>query len=198
MKTISTFILSLSMCVFTGCQTVHNKPLPATPHSEALIFREGDTLKIAFPGSPNLDTTQQIRVDGKITLQLAGELSAIGLTPAELEKAIADKYGSQLLTKQVTVTVISSTIPVYVTGAVMHAQKVISDHPITALQAIMEAGGFDYTKANLKDVRVIRNEDGRQNTYLINMKEVLGGSKVDPFYMKPFDIIYVPERFSML
>jgi len=164
---------------------------------ESLILREGDVLKITFPGSPNLDTTQQIRRDGKITLQLAGELTATGMAPSDLEKEIAKAYGSQLASKEVTVTVISSSIPVFVTGAVLHPQKVVADHPISALEAIMEAGGFDYAKANLKDVHVIRYVDGSQHTYFLNLKLVMQGKHSDPFYLKPFDIIYVPERFSM-
>ena len=166
-------------------------------HAESLILREGDVLKITFPGSPNLDSTQPIRRDGKITLESAGELDATGMSPADLEKEISKAYGSQLVSKEVTVTVISSSISVYVTGAVLSPHKVVADHPITALEAIMEAGGFDYAKANLKDVRVIRYEDGRAHTYDLNLKEVLGGKQVEPFYLKPGDIVYVPERFSM-
>ena len=181
----------------TGCQTSQPKPPPVTPHSEALILREGDVLKISFPGSPNLDTTQTIRRDGKITLQLAGEITATGISPSDLEKEIAKAYGSQLISKEVTVTVISSSISVFVTGAVLNPHKVVADHPISALEAIMEAGGFDYAKANLKNVRVIRYENGSQHTYFLNLKDVMRGKQSDPFYLKPSDIVYVPERFSM-
>jgi polysaccharide export outer membrane protein len=166
-------------------------------HSESLILREGDVLKISFPGSPNLDTTQQIRRDGKITLESVGEINAVGLSPSDLEKEISKTYGSQLVTKEVTVAVVSSSIPVFVTGAVLRPEKVLSDHPITALEAVMEAGGFDYSKANMKDVRVIRNENGREHTYILNLKLVMEGKQVDPFFLKPYDIIYVPERFQM-
>jgi polysaccharide export outer membrane protein len=166
-------------------------------HSESLILREGDVLKISFPGSPNLDTTQQIRRDGKITLESVGEINAVGLAPADLEKEISKTYGAQLVTKEVTVAVVSSSIPVFVTGAVLRPEKVLSDHPITALEAVMEAGGFDYSKANMKDVRVIRNENGREHTYVLNLKLVMQGKQVDPFFLKPYDIIYVPERFQM-
>ena len=189
--------MTVLLLTATGCETNQPKQPPATPHSEALILREGDILKISFPGSPNLDTTQQIRRDGKITLQLAGEITATGMSPSDLEKQIAKAYGSQLISKEVTVTVVSSSIPVFVTGAVLHPQKVVADHPISALEAIMESGGFDYAKANLKDVRVIRYENGRQHTYFLNLKLAMQGSQSDPFYLKPFDIIYVPERFSM-
>lgn len=190
--------MTVLLLTATGCQTSQPKQPSNPPHSEALILREGDVLKIAFPGSPNLDTAQTIRRDGKITLQLAGEITATGISPSDLENEIAKAYGTQLITKEVTVTVISSSIPVFVTGAVLRPQKVVADHPISALEAIMEAGGFDYAKANMKDVHVIRYENGRQHTYVLNLKLVMQGSQASPFYLKPFDIIYVPERFSML
>jgi len=189
-------VLTLLLLTAAGCQTSEPKPRPTSPQGEALILREGDALKITFPGSPNLDTTQTIRRDGKITLQLAGEITATGKTPSELEKEIADAYGSQLLNKEVSVTVISSSIPVFVTGAVLNPHKVMSDHPITALEAIMEAGGFDYAKANLKDVRVIRFENDHQQTYQLNLKLAMEGKQSEPFPLKPYDIVYVPERFT--
>jgi polysaccharide biosynthesis/export protein len=209
------FAMAVLLLAATGCETSqpdavfessssnastrtnHSSQLSGSIHSEALILREGDTLKISFPGSPNLDTTQQIRRDGKITLQLVGEITATEITPTDLEKKIADTYGSQLVTKEVSVTVISSSIPVFVDGAVLHPQKVMSDHPITVLEAIMEAGGFDYSRANMKDVRVIRYENGSEHTYILNLKAVLDGKPSEPFYLKPYDIIHVPERFSM-
>ena len=61
----------------------------------------------------------------------------------------------------------------------------------------MEAGGFDYTKANLKAVNVIRREGNNMKHYVLNLKAVLDGLDNEPFYLKPGDIIYVPERFNM-
>jgi hypothetical protein len=49
----------------------------------------------------------------------------------------------------------------------------------------------------MKDVRIIRSENGREHTYILNLKSVMQGKQMNPFYLKPYDIIYVPERFSM-
>jgi protein involved in polysaccharide export with SLBB domain len=81
----------------------------------------------------------------------------------------------QLSSKEVTVEVQSSSIPVYVTGAVLRPGKITSDHPITALEAIMEAGGFDYTKANLKAVVIIRQEGNQTKKYNLNLKLEMEG-----------------------
>ena len=90
-----------ALAVVTGCQTEPSQftsPVPAVTNSlrpvipeavtapaatnaAAFTLREGDILKITFPGSPNLNNVQQIRTDGKITLPLIGEVQAAGLTP---------------------------------------------------------------------------------------------------------------------
>jgi polysaccharide biosynthesis/export protein len=165
--------------------------------NELMNLREGDVLKISFPGSPSLDTTQTIRRDGKISLQLVGDVDASGITPSGLEHKLVDLYSNQISSKQVTVQVLSSSLSVYVTGMVLRPGKVLSDHPITALEAVMEAGGFDYTKADTKDVTVIRQEGNVMKNYKLNLKAVLMGQQHEPFYLKPDDIVYVPERFSM-
>ena len=195
--------------LLAGCQTQTVSPaysvseqdgttneLTAT-NSELLQLREGDVVNISFPDSPTFDTTQPIRRDGRITLKLIGDVDVVGLTPSALEAKLLDLYATQLTTKQVTVEVVSSTLLVYVTGMVMHPGKVVSDHPITALEAVMEAGGFDYATANPKDVTVIRREGNVMKHYMLNLKDVLRGKQSEPFFLKPGDIIYVPERFSM-
>jgi len=169
----------------------------AAKTNELMNLREGDVLKISFPGSPTLDTTQTIRRDGKITMQLVGDVDAAGMTPVALEKKLVDLYRPQLTSTQVSVQVVSSALTIYVTGMVLRPGKVLSDHPITALEAVMEAGGPDYTKANLKNVAVIRQEGNVMKNYRVNLKDVLGGKENAPFYLKPDDIVSVPERFSM-
>jgi len=196
-----TMLATLAVAILTavaGCQTTPTKaPVQtAAEQSNAIILREGDVLKITFPGAPNLNDSQQIRRDGKIALSLVGEVAAAGLTPADLEKEILKLYSSQLVTKEVTVTVTSSSFPIFVTGAVIRPGKILSDHPITALEAIMEAGGFDYTKADLGHVRVVRNEKDGTKNYTLNLKQALEAHQSTPFYLKPSDIVYVPEKFS--
>ena len=196
--------------MLAGCQTQSFSPTDALKeqdaaasiltrtNSELLRLREGDVVKISFPSSPTFDTTQQIRRDGRITMSLVGDVDIVGMTPSELEKKMVDLYAAQLSSKLVTVEVVSSLIPIYVTGMVLRQGKIMSDHPITALGAVMEAGGFDYNTANTKDVVVIRREGNIMKKYKLNLKAVLQGKQNDAFFLKPYDIIYVPQRFSML
>jgi len=197
--TILSSLLLVLTFTFTGCAT-NDAPKPMTPeqaHSELIILREGDDLKISFPDNPNLDSTQQIRRDGKIVMSQVGEVQAAGLTPDALRESLLKLYSNLISSKEINVFVQSSTFPVFVTGAVVRPGKILSDHPITALETVMEAGGFDYDTADMKDVKIIRNEDGKLKNYKINLKKILDGTDDKPFYMKPGDIIYVPQRFVL-
>jgi len=191
--------LSALVCVIVvplaGCTTA-----PTALSEQDLIpyasvkLTEGDTLAITFPGSSTLNTTQKIRRDGKIDLQSVGELTAVGKTPAQVEQEVLKLYESQLVLKQVSVTLLSSELRVFVAGSVVHPGKILADHPISALEAIMEAGGFDVARANMKSVAVLRNEEGQLKHYVLNLKRVLDGRSQQLFYLRPSDIVYVPEK----
>jgi polysaccharide export outer membrane protein len=188
------------LALAAGCQTQPSLPpaaLQGTNTTEIITLREGDVLKISFPGNANLNKTQPIRRDGMISLDWVGEVKAAGKTPKELEKDLLDLYSTQLVSKEVTVEVQSSSFPVYVSGSVLRPGKVMSDHPITALEAVMEAGGYDNTKANLKGVTIIRHEGSSTRNYIVNLKRVVDGKPSESFYLKPGDIVIVPERFSL-
>ncbi len=169
---------------------------PAANTSQSIILREGDLVKILFPGAANLNTLQPIRRDGKITMQLVGEITAAGLTPTQLQEEILKRYANQLQTKEISVSVESSTFPVFVTGAVIRPGKILVDKSLNVLEAVLEAGGFDYSKANTKKVLLIRNENGVMKNFRLNLKTALEGKASEPFSVKPSDIIYVPERFQ--
>lgn len=188
--------------LLAGCGTMPaGAPVPVQPgmqeaRSTPIVLREGDTLKITFPGSPNLDTVQPIRRDGKLNLPLIGEIEAVGLTPAALQEKLVQAYASQISSKEIIVQVQSSTFPVFVSGSVLHPGKVLSDHPITALDAVMEAGGFNYDTADMRHVKIDRNLNGVMQHYTVDLKALLVGRDTKSFYLQPGDIIYVPERFS--
>jgi polysaccharide biosynthesis/export protein len=194
---ICAFLITLPLMTTTGCKTAHSFiPDQASLPFTSIELREGDILKISFPGSPNLTTSQQIRRDGKIVMPMGGDLKAAGLTPSQLEAELIKAYGNQLVSKEVIVTVETSVYDVFVTGAVLKPGKVTANRPISALEAIMEAGGFDYAKADLKQVSIIRHERDEVQNYKVNLKTMMERGVNRTFYLRPSDIVYVPEKFS--
>jgi polysaccharide export outer membrane protein len=184
--------------MWSGCSSAPSAPLPPSIAPDQQMLNVGDVIKISFPGTPSMgEVQQQIRRDGRINLTIIGEVKAADKTPAQLEKELIEAYSSQLTSKEIKVTVVSSSFAVFVTGAVMKPGKIASERVLTLLDAIMEAGGFEPTRANTKRVRVIRQEDGQNKNFEVDMKSVLeGGKQTEPFYLKPLDVVYVPEKVS--
>jgi addiction module HigA family antidote len=141
---------------FSGCAT--NSSLPASAgdkgHSESVILREGDVLKITFPGSPNLDVTQQIRRDGKITMALVGEIDAAGQTPDALQKKLIELYAPQISSKEVNVSVQSSSFPVFVNGSVIHPGEILLEDFMKpmGISARQLAADIDVSPSRISDL----------------------------------------------
>jgi protein involved in polysaccharide export with SLBB domain len=198
--------LALAASAFlAGCEATHppithfSAQAQAQENESSLVLHEGDTVKINFPGAPRLDTQQIVRRDGKITLDVGGEITVAGMTPKQLEAQVLKLYDAELLDKRVTVSVPSSVFVLYVTGAVSRSGRLVSERHLTPLQAVLEAG-VDNIRSDLKDVIVIRTrEDGGTERYKLDLNKVLKhGEPSDPFTLRPLDIIFVPEKFSWL
>ena len=161
-----------------------------------MTLQEGDEVHISFPGVAALDVVQRVRHDGRISVPLAGEVMAEGRTPAELEGELLRLCGPQLVTKEVRVSVVAASYPIFVSGAVLRPGKLVCERRISALEAVMEAGGFDRNRADLTAVRIIRQEQGQTRNFTVNLKRVLDGKDGDPVFLRRADIVYVPEKFA--
>ena len=170
-------------------------PTPTTQVKPGVqILNSGDVIEITFPGAANLNTTQQIRRDGKVNLYMIGETVAANKTPGDFEKELIAAYDKQLISKEIKVKVVSSVFSVFVTGAVMKPGKVTSERELTSFDAIMEAGGFDENNANKKAVRIVRQDGGKIENFVIDFNKVLKGQGGEPFYLKAHDTVYVPTK----
>jgi hypothetical protein len=72
----------------------------------------------------------------------------------------------------------------------------MADRPLSVFEAVMEAGGFDFARANTKEVLVLREGGGEMTTFRLNLKDTLEGRNTKPFYVRPSDVVYVREKFS--
>jgi polysaccharide export outer membrane protein len=201
LRRAATSVLALVlMAAGAGCEATNAVSSTAPEQPAELSLRAGDVVKVNFPGARDLDPTEalQIRRDGKITLPIIGEVTATGLTPTELQNELVNLYSKQLLSKEVVVTVVSASFDVFVDGAVVRSGPITSNHPLTVLEAIMNAGGFDYERADTTAVVVIRQNGAAKhyNYYTVNLKAVLEGKQSDLFYLAPGDMVHVPTKFS--
>lgn len=155
----------------------------------------GDVVDIKFFHMPELNETLPIRPDGRISLQLIDEVHAAGLTPAELDALLTERYAGSLDNPELTVIVRTFTSQkVYVGGEVNAPGMLPLTADLTALQAIIQAGGLKNT-AELSNIVVIRNQ-GTTTPKLIslNLREPSTTNGVpEHLRLQPGDIIMVPK-----
>jgi polysaccharide export outer membrane protein len=188
-------LAALVMFTSLGCQT--NSPseaIPATASSArpSGALAPGDEINVTFSSAPELNTKQKIQPNGKVSMPTIGDVTAAGTTINSLQSTLTSLYQPHLQDPTVVVSLESAAAGVYVSGEVLRSGKIPLDRPMTVLEAVMEAGGF--TKfANPKQVIVVRNEKGRNQRYVLNLNDALSGAESTPFYVRPFDVIYVRQ-----
>src|SRR5437868_7676066 len=175
-----------------GCQT-EVKSTALSGQAEVpkhVILASGDVVKLTFSAAPELNQSQKIRTDGKLSLPLVGEVDAAGKTVGQLQSELMQLYKSQLKTPEVTVSLEASVTSVTVSGAVHKPGKLAFERPTTVLQAIMEAGGPSEF-GTLKRVRLMRVVNGVYKSQLMDLHDL--SKEVKPFYVRDNDVIYVPQ-----
>ena len=134
---------------------------------------------------------------GEIFLPLIGRLVVKDETVWRVEQVVHILYDRKyLVNPQVNITVIKyRQRTVNVMGAVNSPQAIEypPEQPLTLLDAIARAGGFN-RYANHKTVRLTRTfSDGHKETFTINADQLISGSKADRWVLLSDDVIYVPE-----
>jgi polysaccharide biosynthesis/export protein len=167
---------------------------PGSENYSTNDLHEGDVVKISFQYSTNFDAVEKVGLDGTLNLNMVGRVMAAGRTVMELQQELTRDYQPYAKGDIVTVDLISSGAIVYVCGAVLRPGPLEMDRPLTVLEAVMGSGGFDNTRAKLSNVTVLRIVNGGQQAYHINLNRILGGRDETPFYLQPYDIIYVPAK----
>ena len=195
----ATAMLSASVLLAVGASVGCDSMTPVRPvPAEAYRSRPGGTLapgdeiRVVFSGAPELNTQQKIQPNGKVSLPAIGEVTASGRTISNLQEQLTSLYQPRLQDSTVTVSLMGTTAGVYVAGAVLRAGKIPLDRPLTVLEAVMEAGGFSPI-ANPRRVIVVRIQGGKSRNYMLDLHQALHGTESTPFYVRPYDVIYVKE-----
>jgi protein involved in polysaccharide export with SLBB domain len=173
-------------------------PIPAAAPQMLEIgeyrIEAGDEVEIRFPLNPEMNVRTMIRPDGRVSLQLVGEILAEGRTPSELSQQLRDAYSTELRDPEVSVIVRAMAARVYVDGQIARPGGYPWSREITAMQAVARAGGFRDT-ADTDYIMVLRRApDGSQQVFEIRLDryEDPQGQNSD-LHLAPYDLVLVPE-----
>jgi protein involved in polysaccharide export with SLBB domain len=204
---ITASVILFSLITFVGCSSYPKKTQVAPIEEvEELQYEQkpdvkpvvqlspGDILDIRFFYTPELNTVQAIRPDGKIALQLVGEVVAQGKTPEALREELYSVYSQHISQLDVTVIIQEySNRRVYVGGQVLAPGSVPLPGQMTVFEALMLAGGVNLEAARYDNVVVIRHVNGKWIGGKLDLGEVMAGGESSSYNLQALDIVYVPE-----
>src|SRR5260370_11350720 len=170
-----------------GCQSpLPPLPNPPGPHT-AVRLSPGDVIKLSFAEERDLDQTQKMRRDGKVSLAVLGEVTAAGKRVIDFQRELVRRYEDDLENPEVLVTLENGSATVIISGFANRPGPVTFDRPTTVYQAIMQVGGVsDY--GSLSNVHLTRIIDGVQRTETINLRPSIRGKPIYPKYVQDGDV----------
>jgi len=165
------------------------------PAPEGYRLQYGDVLDIKFFYNPELNETLPVRTDGRISLQLVGDVDVSGRTPSDVRTELMKRYGETLKQPEVAV-IVRQMAPrrVYVGGEVNTPGLLQMSDRLTLLQGVFEAGGFKRS-SKVTNVVVLRYEGTSTPKFMVvNLEPALkkGDPKAD-MPLQPYDIVWVPK-----
>ena len=190
----------LAACARQQTLIVPLPPLDAPPEQSVENQAEdriqsGDLLRVKFLYHPELDLKVPVRPDGGITLQVAGDIHASGLTTTELEKVVKERTSDRLREPEVSVMVAQlGDRKVYVGGEVRTPGFVVFRPGMSPLQAIVDRGGFTDT-ARIDSVLRLSPAQGDYQGTRLDLSKPLQDGRAENVQLGAGDVLFVPRSF---
>lgn len=179
----------------------YNTDYPAPPAPELVIQPDdclGITVTCATPelaapfnlyseGSSGLKCVVDRK--GNIEFPVLGTISVWGATLSQIRNGIATGIRENGLIKDPVVNVSLENFSITVIGSAGNKVIPVEDNNINLLQVLAMSGSLN-NKCDIRDVMVVRTENGVRRSYTVNLQSrSLFDSPV--FYLKQNDVVYV-------
>jgi polysaccharide export outer membrane protein len=165
--------------------------------SKEYIIGAEDVLEITVWRNQDLSKAVQVRPDGKISLPVIRDVTAVGKTPGQLADEITVRLKDYVQNPVVAIALREvNSYSVFVLGEVVKPGKYPLKSRTTLLQGITIAGGFTPTAAR-NQVAVFRVGQGGADEQVLKASYddiVLRGGVNQNFELKAGDTIVVPSE----
>ena len=165
------------------------------------IIGPEDVLEITVWKNQDLSKVVAVRPDGRISLPLIGEVTAVGKTPVQVTEDISLKLKEYKENPQVSIVLKEvNSYAIFVLGEVAKPGKYSLKSKTTLLQGISIAGGFTAMAARNKLVvfRFGVNGGGQERVKASYDDIVLRDGSLQNIELKPGDTVVVPSETSVL
>jgi len=159
------------------------------------LIGPSDILSISVLNRSDLDRTVTVRPDGSLSYALIGDISAVGLTPIELQRNMEDALGEFINIIPGEVTVVVDAVQSYkvsVLGEVRLPGRFEFHNQVSVLDALAEAGGLTEF-ADSSKILILRPYKGETQRIRFDYRKFAKSADNNvSLLIFPGDIILVP------
>src|SRR2546430_15805799 len=164
-------LLAVPLSVAAQVQT---PPRLTTVTEERYRLQPGDVLEVQYRYSPEFNQTVTVQPDGYVTLEIGGDLKVAGFTIEETRQAILRQASKRLQDPVATIVLKEFQKPYFVVaGEVATPGKIEMRERVTAIQAIMLAGGMKETAKSSQVVVFRKMNSDIAEVQLLNLKSIM-------------------------
>lgn len=170
-------------------------------------LQPGDVFEVQYRYSPEFNQTVTVQPDGYVSLEIGGDLKVAGLTIEQTRAAILRKAATRLQDPVATIVLKEFQRPyVVVAGEVGQPGKIEMRERVTAIQAIMLAGGMKESAKSSQIIVFRKINSDFAEVRVLNLKSIRRTSDLEnDLTLQPGDMVFVPrdkiskiERFMRL
>ncbi len=192
---VACLLLCALAFLLASCASTRGGPIPyddagtfAAPDPPAVAALEAgykiapmDTVSVKVFKMPDLSGDFQVDLTGQISLPLIGEVRAVEMTTADLDRVLTEKFGEKYLENpDVSVGIKESAKrSLTVDGAVKQAGAYPVTGRVTLMQAVALAGGIT-EDANPRRIAVFRTIGGQRQAASFDLVSIRRGEVPDP------------------
>ncbi len=148
------------------------------------ILGSADKIRITVFGEPSLTGEYFVSSSGKVSLPLAGEVQAAGLTLRDFHDHVVQSLKDGYLKDPKVSLEVLTFRPFYILGEVSKPGQYPYTSGLTVFNAVATAGGFTY-RANTRKVLIKRASESAEREVPLSADTTIA----------PGDTIRIPERF---
>ncbi len=188
------FFVAIAIFIVPTCHARQGKDdKPQSNLDQEYTIGTGDILEISVWKEEDLSKTYAVRIDGRISVPLLGDIAVKGKTISGLTQHLEEKFKSVVTAPTVSIILIESrSRRYYVIGQVLNSGEYQMDQPITALQALAKCGGFGQW-AKKDEIKIVRRYGNSQKIIRFNYEALAEkGDLSQDQLLQPGDTIIIP------
>jgi len=193
------FLLVTTVCLSVAPQAQEASAPPTLKNAEGdarYTLNPGDVVEVQYRYTPEYNQTVTIQPDGYVSLEIVGDVKIGGLTLAQVRTTIIKKASVRLNDPEVTLLLKEFQKPYFVVaGEVAQPGKFEMRENITALQAIILAGGFKDSAKSSQIILFRKINSEMAEVKVINLKKIKRTSDLEKdLALQAGDMLMVPQN----